>query len=453
MALLQSPNTIAVILGASDWTRARLPIALSFRRSAADFELYLLRKSPQGLGLRAELMLNLFDDPSPANTQLIQIGETVGNLVRERLDTESPIRDILIYYVGHGCSEGGRHLHLLVRDSVAGFEEQSSISTFDLAQILRVAAPQQRRLAIFDCCFSEAATQAFGAMGTIDEAVAATAMKDLAPELPTPERGTLLLCSSPRKLISIGLPNAEHTLFTGSFLSVLRDGVPSHRLPMFSFADLKEHIFDRMGRDYDRPPRPALHQPDQQAGDLTHLAAFPNAAHRRKKTEPKQSSNGEPAARVRNLPTRQKPKPTSEISGGHKAESDYSGDAWDQALNDRLFSSDPAQYFKNVDHLCDKNYEEYAAKRSYILASINWTKEFDGSWSKLVPRYVDHLKIAGGHVFTNNTRKSLFIEWRIERRRFKGLVRFRTCFLGPGESRFVYSSFVESTSKIKVWAG
>jgi hypothetical protein len=70
---------------------------------------------------------------------------------------------------------------------VAGIEEQSSISAYDLAQVLKIAAPQQGRLAIFDCCFSEAAAQAFGAMGGLDEAVAATVMKDLSPESPPPD--------------------------------------------------------------------------------------------------------------------------------------------------------------------------------------------------------------------------------------------------------------------------
>jgi cobalamin biosynthesis Mg chelatase CobN len=48
---------------------------------------------------------------------------------------------------------------------------------------------------------------------------------------------------------------------------------------MLSFVDLRDDIYERMLRDYNGiPPRPALHQPDQQAGDLTRLPVFPNAA-------------------------------------------------------------------------------------------------------------------------------------------------------------------------------
>ncbi|MDQ2802057.1 MAG: caspase family protein, partial [Pseudomonadota bacterium] len=179
------------------------------------------------MGLEPDLLLNLFDDPSPAGAQLSRIRDTVKSLVRERQQTSHPIKDILIYYVGHGSCDDGRHLHLLVRDSSEGMEAQTSIGAPDLAHVLRTAAPQQRRLVILDCCFSEAAAEAFGAMGALDEAVATTALRDLEPQAAAPDRGTLLLCSSPRKRASIGVPNAERTLFTGALLGVLMEG--SHR--------------------------------------------------------------------------------------------------------------------------------------------------------------------------------------------------------------------------------
>ena len=276
--LLEPDTTIAVILGAHDWTKAGQPKAPSFRRSAAHFHTYLLGNPPHGLGLEPELILYLFDDPSPAVTQLMRIGDTISSLVRERRDTQRPIRDVLIYYVGHGTCEAGRHLHLLVRDSLYGYEEESSIGTSDLATVLRKSAPQQRRIAIFDCCFAGAAANAF--MGTLDEAVAAVALKDLAPDSSTPERGTLLFCSCPPHRISIGIPDAERTLFTGALLSVLKDGSPERSSQLLTFDDLREDVFDRMLLSYsDTPPRPALHQPDQQSGDLTRIPAFPNAAY------------------------------------------------------------------------------------------------------------------------------------------------------------------------------
>ena len=278
LRLLDPHTTVAVILGAQDWTRAGQTRAPSFRRSAGRWAAYLIEQHPRGLGLEPDLVLNLFDDPSSANDQLLRIRDTIGDIVRERRDTSQSIRDVLIYYIGHGTCESGRHLHLLVRNSSKGMEEQSSIATPALAHVLRLSAPQQRRLVILDCCFSEAAAEAFGAMSSLDEAVAATALRDLAPK-ETPSRGTLLLCSSPRGSVSIGLPNAEQTLFTGALLRVLREGSALRHSEMLSFADLQDDIYDRMLLEYrGEPPRPALHQPDQVAGDLTRLPAFPNVA-------------------------------------------------------------------------------------------------------------------------------------------------------------------------------
>jgi hypothetical protein len=293
--LLDPSGTLAIILGAQDWSKAGLSNAPSFRRSAAQFHRYLLNPSPRGLELEPDLVLSLFDDPSSAGSQLGRIRDAVRNLVRERAGESRSISDVLIYYVGHGTSDDSGRLHLLVRDSSEGIEAQSSIAAPDLAQVLRVAAPQQRRLVILDCCFSEAAVSAFGAMsGTLDDAVASTALRDLA-SVPAPERGTLLLCSSPRRRVSIGKPNAERTLFTGALLTVLDGGADHIAGDMLSFYDLRELIYDQMLREHDAPPRPALHQPEQQAGDLTRQPAFPNAASVRRTEDKVRAEGARPA--------------------------------------------------------------------------------------------------------------------------------------------------------------
>ena len=84
--------------------------------------------------------------------------------------------------------------------------------------------------------------------GTLEDAVASTALKDLT-SLPAAARGTLLLCSSPRRQVSIGKPNAECTLFSGALLSALNDGADHIAEEMLSFFDLREAIFDRMLRE------------------------------------------------------------------------------------------------------------------------------------------------------------------------------------------------------------
>ena len=111
-------------------------------------------------------------------------------------------------------------------------------------------------------------------MAALDQAVAAKAGE----ELQAPGRGTLLFCSSPRRRVSFGSPDAERTLFTGVLLEVLREGIPG-RQSLLSFADLSEAAYRRMqGHGGLAVPRPALHQPDQEYGDLRALPAFPNPA-------------------------------------------------------------------------------------------------------------------------------------------------------------------------------
>jgi hypothetical protein len=156
-------------------------------------------------------------------------------------------------------------------------EAETGIKAPDLARVLRVGAPQQRRLIVLDCCFSEGAARDFiGQSGALDQAVAATAVKDLADD--QPKRGTLLLCSSPVGEVSIGPPNAARTLFSGAVLDVLRFGAEGKPAAL-SFADLRDAAYHRMVVDFGaNAPRPVLHQVNAAHGDLTRVPAFTNRA-------------------------------------------------------------------------------------------------------------------------------------------------------------------------------
>jgi hypothetical protein len=284
--LLDPVSTAAIILGASDWTSAGLGSAPSFQRSATDYHSYLLSPAPHGLGLQPDLVLNLFDDPSPPGPQLVRVRDTVWSFICKGKKAGQPITDLLIYYIGYG-SYRGRHLYLLVRASSEGTKAQSSIGVWSLANILHWVAPQQRQLVVLECYFTQAGAAALNGTAKLDEAVAVRAFKDLEPGAPSLERGTLLLCSSSKGRMSMGPPQAQQTLFTGALLSVLKKGSASRRSEMLSFSDLVDDVYDRMRREYDDGdvPHPALRQLDQQAADLTRLPAFPNAAWARRQTE------------------------------------------------------------------------------------------------------------------------------------------------------------------------
>jgi hypothetical protein len=100
-----------------------------------------------------------------------------------------------------------------------------------------------------------------------------------------PQRGSLLLCSSPVGEISMGAPKAERTLFTGAVLEVLRHGVEGGPAAL-SFADLRDAAYQRMLVNFGaNAPRPVLHQVNAAHGDLTRTPAFPNRAARRQEEE------------------------------------------------------------------------------------------------------------------------------------------------------------------------
>lgn len=285
--LLDPKATIGIVLGASYWQKAKISDAPSFRRSASYWANYLAAAPPFGLGMRPDFIINLFDNQMPASQQLIQISGDLESLIKEQSKAGTSTRDVLVYYVGHGTCIDGKNLHLLVRDTMQNSEEATSISAKFLSTILRNAAPKQRRVVVLDCCFSEGAIDAFGTMGAGDEAWGARTARELVGEVPSPERGTILFASSPRTDVSFGPADASRTLFTGALLDVLGKGIQS-KSDMISFTDLHKFTFEQMRINHDDvPPRPALHQPDQHAGPLLELPAFPNAYKEFKKIEDK----------------------------------------------------------------------------------------------------------------------------------------------------------------------
>lgn len=271
--LLNGDSTSAIILGACDWRRSGLGEAPSFERSADDVYKYLT--SEAGLGIERGHILNYFNSDKSASDQIEVLRDDLSKIARSSTGGNACIDDILVYYIGHGICDDAGHLTLLVRRSARGLESETGIKATDLARVLKIAAPQQRRLVILDCCFSESAARSFlGMAADMSQAVGAIAARDLRSELP--KRGTMLLCSSPIGEVSYGPPDARRTLFTGAVMEVLSNG-DERKANFLSFADLRDAAYDAMLQSFGpNAPRPALHQTTTAAGDLTRVAAFPN---------------------------------------------------------------------------------------------------------------------------------------------------------------------------------
>lgn len=277
-ALLKPESTVAILLGASDWTASGLGRARSFKRSANAIQKLLIESGR--LGFEPHHVLNYFDSDLSADDQLSKLSTDLDEIIAQAAEEGVEIADALIYYIGHGSLKTDRSLTLLVRRSRKGLEEQTGLPVSDLAYVLRTSLRHQRYYVVLDCCFSESAAKEFVGMGPLDQAVAASAADKLSRSLPG--RGGLLLCACPANEIAIGPPDAPMTTFSGALVEVLRDG--DGQLPEeLSFSDLRDAIADRLLRNLGKDaPRPVLHSVNQKEGDLSREPAFMNSAQRQR---------------------------------------------------------------------------------------------------------------------------------------------------------------------------
>lgn len=284
--LLNSKTTVAVVLGASEWASAELGVQSSFARSAEEVTKYLSSKS--GLNLPATSILNLFDNENPGALQLSALKKWLGS----KLKGDAALKNVVVYFIGHGETDRFGHLSMLVRAS-DGQGQELNISAPHLAEVLNRHAPQHRRFVILDCCFSQAAALAFTGMShSLDQAVAAVANLDLGEEdldvAPGDvSSGTILLCSSSVAEVSLAPRTHSLTLFSGALIHVLTCGIsraistPDARPSTISLADLRLACNKRMLKIFGpRAPQPVLTQTNAKFGDLSLSPLFPNPLNR-----------------------------------------------------------------------------------------------------------------------------------------------------------------------------
>lgn len=268
-------STLAILLGGSDFPRARSFIAsLAFKKSAAGVRDYFL--SEDGFRLPPENLLDLFDSTDPASI-LDQKITTFLEMSSTRLSAaNSSPTDILVYYVGHGgFGSNGADYFLAIRDTNEGNELFSSIAIKSLAGRLKTSARHLRRYLILDCCFSGAAYAAFQA-GPVEVAAQQTLDE-------FPEKGTALLCASGPREPAKAPANLECTMFSNALLDVLRKGSVDDP-EWFTLEQLGDKVRGLIREKFqDEAVRPQVLSPDQTKGSLTRLPLFPNPALRQRR--------------------------------------------------------------------------------------------------------------------------------------------------------------------------
>jgi DNA/RNA endonuclease G (NUC1) len=178
---------------------------------------------------------------------------------------------ILFTYVGHGAFFGPHKEYcLLVKDTRAPLESDTSLRVATLARLLRGGAAESSRILILDCCFAGTAVSSF--QGGLDQAVAVKA-----DEAIQADRGIALLCASSARVPAYMDPKSS-THFSRELVSVLRTGDPRTRGPL-SLRQIATLVQNRLAAaGIENVARPEVHAPDQTGGDVAALALFPNPA-------------------------------------------------------------------------------------------------------------------------------------------------------------------------------
>jgi len=266
--IVSPKTTLAVILGASDFPQWSALSNPAFEASAKDFRRYLLDE--EAFNLPESQLLPLFNTSKSQSDILVDIATFLSEKYQPH-GAVSTVRDLLIYYVGHGDFTAGRNYCLAVASSRPKVDA-TMLRMGDLAGVIRNNAAGLRRFLILDCCFAGKAIKEMQSAPLI--AAREEIMDSFAHE------GTTLLCSSTENKVSLAPEGSQYTMFSGALLEVLRTGVPNLDTPL---------SMDQLGNRTDeiirlRYPgeavRPTVLSPDPVAEKTSLVPFFPNAATR-----------------------------------------------------------------------------------------------------------------------------------------------------------------------------
>jgi uncharacterized caspase-like protein len=275
-----------IFLGAWNFERNSAFTNRAFRRSKADFEDYLRSPVPRGLGVLSSRVLDLFNSPLEPGKQLRQIGDFVEQI---RAETPDSVRDLIVYYVGHGYFGGhDRQFYVAVASMDTAVPDATGLRIASLGEVLKPYVRSFRIYYLLDCCFAGEALKALQAGGEGVAIAAHLALKVEAPQAHSmnPRRGSALLCATSKDDFAMAPSDLGRTVFSDALIEALRDG-DSELGPRLTLAQLKDVVWDRIRAKHEAAPehqvRPVIHAPDQSDGDVsTQVALFPNPAWRQR---------------------------------------------------------------------------------------------------------------------------------------------------------------------------
>ncbi|MFD6563705.1 hypothetical protein [Micromonospora profundi] len=273
--MLDPRRTLAIVCGAQRWPHlANFEPATAFGNSAAALRDYLTAAG--GANLPADNVLWLFDEPNA-----IAHYERIAAFLAARLGALDAAQGadtlVLFAYVGHGTFFGPtKEYCLLLSDTRAPIEADTSLKLSTLAGLLRSCAPRSSRLLILDCCFAGVAAKYFY-QSDGPQQIASAKAAEIVRTMPG-DRGVAMLCAASAVDAARLADPSTVTLFNRALLAVLTAGDPetAGALSPRRVCDLVYGALLASGEEH--PPRPEVHVPDQTGGDLGDAPVFPNPA-------------------------------------------------------------------------------------------------------------------------------------------------------------------------------
>ena len=249
---------LSVLLGASRFdglpSVASDEVCAAFLQSKQDFATYAASISAQ--------ILDKFDSDDLPNKLCLEIGRFLKS-------ANSPT-DLIVYYVGHGgfmldATENSEYF-LALRATTDAEKYATGLRVNDLAQAINRNAANLRAIIILDCCYSARAVQYFSGGDPV---------ADPSSKIPF---GLTLFTASPSRQEAVVPAGAKRTMFSGSLLDVLDNGIPE-KGPLLTLDEIADQVRVIIAQRYpDDGVRPEVHSPRQRVGDVAGFPLFPNAA-------------------------------------------------------------------------------------------------------------------------------------------------------------------------------
>lgn len=261
-------NLGVYILGAQNFpfSNGKFESSTAFFRSKELIKHYFVDEN--GYNLEPALLEDMFDAEEDFNQIDIKLSSFVSGLKKRS------IKDLVIYYVGHGTLTRNSGFILALKNSRFENFDASSISFRNLASSLLSYAKDFRIYFILDCCFSGSA------LGGFQSADAHTTIIEAQYQTEFAINGVAMLCSSSKDLPSLIIDSRNVTMFTEGLEAALRKGATNINFQLLNLYDLRDTADVQIKqKNPGNDVRPELHVPLQGNGDVGKKRLFPNRSY------------------------------------------------------------------------------------------------------------------------------------------------------------------------------